>query len=134
NINSEGVISELVYKPTNSIEAAFKIELKRANDIFPSQPTKADLNIETFRFVYSLSGKGTIRAEISRNEAILSSNPVFLPFDLTKGLIVGKSYFVTVNFEYRISNFIQATLNYFGRAEGKSRFIHTGTAEVRAYF
>lgn len=134
NINSEGVISELVYKPTNTIETGFKIELKRSRDHYTTPLVTADLNIETFRFVYSLGGKGTVRAEISRNEALLSTNPLFVPFDLTKGLIVGKSYFVTVNFEYRISNFIQATLNYFGRAEGKSRFIHTGTAEVRAYF
>ena len=134
NINSEGVISELIYKPIPSIETGFKVELKRSKDHFPSQPTTADLNIQTLRFVYSLLGKGTVRAEISRNEAILSTNPAFVPFDLTKGLVVGKSYFVTVNFEYKISNFIQATLNYFGRAEGQSRFIHTGTAEVRAYF
>ena len=134
NINSEGIASELVYKPTNFIESGFKLELKRSKDNYPSQPTNADLNIETFRLTYSLHGNGTIRAEISRNEALLSTNPFFVPFDLTKGLVVGKSYFVTVNFEYRISNFIQATLNYFGRAEGKSRFIHTGTAEVRAYF
>jgi hypothetical protein len=57
-----------------------------------------------------------------------------VPFELTKGLVIGKSYFWTLNFEYRISNFIQATLNYFGRAEGRSKVIHTGTAEVRAYF
>jgi len=134
DINSEGVASEMIYKPTNNIESALKVEIKRANDFYLSPPTKADLNIETFRFIYSLGGKGTLRAEISRNEVILSSNPVFLPFDLTKGLTVGKSFFVTLNFEYKISNFIQATLNYFGRAESKSRFIHTGTAEVRAYF
>ncbi len=134
NINTEGVISELVYKPTLNIEAGFKVQLKRASDFYPTQPTKADINVQTFRFIYSLQGKGTIRSEISRNEALLNTNPAFVPFDLTKGLVVGKSYFWSLNFEYRISNFIQATINYFGRAEGKSKVIHTGTAEVRAYF
>jgi hypothetical protein len=134
NINTEGVISELVYKPTANIEAGFKVQLKRANDFYPTLPTKADINVQTFRFIYSLQGKGTIRSEISRNEALLNTNPLFVPFELTKGLVVGKSYFWSLNFEYRISNFIQATINYFGRAEGNSKVIHTGTAEVRAYF
>lgn len=134
NINTEGITSELIYKPTVQIEAGLKVQLKRAKDVYPIQPTQADINIQTFRFMYTLPAVGTLRTEISRNEALLSSAPAFVPFDLTQGLIVGKSFFWSLNFEYRISNFIQATLNYFGRAEGKSRVIHTGTAEVRAYF
>jgi hypothetical protein len=134
NIKSEGIISELVYKPVQSVEAGFKAEFKRSSDFYPQLPTEADMNIQTFRLIYSLNGKGTLRSEVSRNEAILSANPLFVPFELTKGLVIGKSYFWTLNFEYRISNFIQATVNYFGRAEGRSKVIHTGTAEVRAYF
>jgi hypothetical protein len=134
NINAEGVTSELIYKPTVEIESGFKMLFRRTSDFYPTLPTKADINVQTFRFIYSFSGKGTLRSEISRNEALINRNPLFVPFDLTKGLVIGKSYFWTVNFEYRISNFIQATLNYSGRAEEKSRVIHTGTAEVRAYF
>ena len=126
--------SELIYKPTIEVESGFKVQLKRASDFYPTLPTSADINIQTFRLIYSFSGKGTLRSEISRNEVIIDTQPVFLPFDLTKGLVVGKSYFWSVNFEYRISNFIQATINYFGRAEDKSRVIHTGTAEIKAYF
>ena len=134
NINTEGVSSEVIYKPAEQVEAGFKVQIKRANDFYPQQPTQADINVQTLRFTYSFSGSGTLRSEISRNEALINTNPAFVPFDLTKGLVIGKSYFWTLNFEYRISNFIQATINYFGRAEDKSKVIHTGTAEVRAYF
>lgn len=134
NINTEGVTSEIIYKPVASVEAGFKVQIKRAKDVYPVANTQADINVQTFRLTYSLSGKGTLRSEISRNEVLLNTNPAFVPFDLTKGLVSGKSYFWTLNFEYRISNFIQATINYFGRAEDKSRVIHTGTAEIRAYF
>lgn len=134
NINTEGVTSEIIYKPNQLIETGFKVQIKRANDFYPASPTQADINVQTFRLTYSLSGKGTLRSEISRNEVILNTNPAFIPFDLTKGLVAGKSYFWSVNFEYRISNFIQATINYFGRAEDRSKVIHTGTAEIRAYF
>ncbi len=134
NINTEGVNSEIIYKPSVSVEAGFKVQLKRAKDFYPLVPTQADINVQTFRLIYSFSGKGTLRSEISRNEALIYTSPAFVPFDLTKGLVAGKSYFWSVNFEYRISNFIQATINYFGRAENRSKVIHTGTAEIRAYF
>jgi hypothetical protein len=134
NINSKSIVSELIYKPAISIETGFKVQLKRASDFYPPVPTRADINIQSFKLAYVISSKGTLRAEISRNEALIYDNAQFIPYDLTKGLSAGKSYFWSLNFEYRISNFIQAAVNYFGRAEQKSKVIHTGTAEIRAYF
>ncbi len=134
NINGNSVISDLTYMPIRNIEFGFRLELKRARDLYPFNPTEADINRQTARFSYSLESKGRIRAEIERNEVNLSDNPLFLPYELTKGLNSGKSYFWNISFEYRLTNFIQATVNYLGRAEGNSKVIHTGTAEVRAYF
>ncbi len=134
DINSEDVASDLSYKPIPSIEAGFKVDLKKATDDYPFVPTNANINALTFRFSYSFESKGRVRVEITRNEATINSNPDFLPYDLTNGLVVGKSYLWTLTLDYRISNFIQATVNYFGRAEGSSKVIHTGTAELRAYF
>jgi hypothetical protein len=134
NISSKAVISEIIYVPVRNIETGVIVELKRAYDYHPQFPTEADVNKQTLKFSYSLEGKGKLRLEVNRYEAILSINPVFLPYELTKGITVGKSFLWTVGFDYRITNFIQATLNYFGRAEGKSKVIHTGTAELRAYF
>jgi hypothetical protein len=134
NINGNSVISDLTYMPIRNIEFGFRLELKRASDVYPFNPTEANINRQTARFSYSLEGKGRIRAEIERNEVTLSDNPLFLPYELTKGLNGGKSFFWNVSFEYRLTNFIQATINYLGRAEGNSKVIHTGTAEVRAYF
>jgi hypothetical protein len=134
DINTKGLTSELIYKPIPAIEAGFKLDVKKATDTYPLKPTDANINIETFRFTYAFQSKGRIRAEISRNEALLNNNPEFLPYDLTGGTVIGKSYLWNLTFDYRISNFIQATVNYFGRAEGNSKVIHTGTAELRAYF
>lgn len=134
NIGTKSVISELTYTPIRSIEAGFRIELKQANDFYPDNPTGADVNRQILKFSYSIESKGKMRIEIERDEAILSSNPLFLPYELTKGITVGKSFLWTLSFDYRLTSFIQATLNYFGRAEGRSKVIHTGTAELRAYF
>ncbi len=140
DIDSKDIISDLTYKPIPQIEGGFKIELKRADDNFiaPDFPTPngvtANINSQSLRFSYALETKGKLRAEISRSEVILSNSDIFTPFNLTKGLASGKTYILNIGFDYRISNFIQATVNYLGRAEGGSKIIHTGTAEVRAYF
>jgi hypothetical protein len=134
NINSKSIISEVIYVPVRNVETGFIVELKRAYDYYPFLTTEADVNKQTLKFNYSLEGKGKLRIEVNRYEAILSINPLFLPYELTKGITVGKSFLWSVGFDYRITNFIQATVNYFGRAEGRSKVIHTGTAELRAYF
>jgi hypothetical protein len=134
DINGNSVSSELTYVPIRQIESGFKLEFKNDVDYFPAAPTKANVNSQTFKFAYSLEAKGKLRIEIERDEAILSSNPLYLPYELTKGLIVGKTYLWSLNFDYRLTNFIQATVSYNGRAEGSSKVIHTGTAELRAYF
>jgi hypothetical protein len=134
DISSQGVTSELTYKPIQAIEAGFKLDIKKASDLYPFIPTTANINIQTFKFTYAFQSKGRVRVEISRNEALLNTSPVFIPYDLTAGVVAGKSYLWNAAFDYRISNFIQATINYLGRAEGNSKVIHTGTAELRAYF
>jgi hypothetical protein len=134
NINGYGVSSEMTYVPIKKIETGFKLDFKRDFDSYPSAPTEANVNKQTFKFSYSLEAKGKLRLEIERDEAILSSNPFYLPYELTKGIAIGRSFLWSLNFDYRLTNFIQATVSYDGRAEGSSKVIHTGTAELRAFF
>jgi hypothetical protein len=134
DIGTRIVSSDLSYKPIPEIEAGFKLDIKNSEDTYPLSPTVANINIQTFRFIYAFQSKGRARLEIARNETTLNNTPDFLPYDLTSGLAIGKSYIWSLTFDYRISNFIQATVNYQGRAEGNSKVVHTGTAEIRAYF
>jgi hypothetical protein len=39
-----------------------------------------------------------------------------------------------VNLDYRVADFVQATVGYDGRSEGGRPAIHTARAEVRAFF
>ena len=133
-IKSQGYGTEMIYKPLPGIESSFKAEFKRSEDNYPLKPVSADINIQLLRIAYRISEKGSLRFDVSRNEAVISSDILFIPYDLTRGLTAGKSYFWNLNFEYRLSNFVQATVTYSGRAENKSRVIHTGTAELRAFF
>ena len=46
----------------------------------------------------------------------------------------GKSWVWRLNFDYRITSFLQSTVSYLGRTEGDGPVVHTARAEVRAFF
>jgi len=48
--------------------------------------------------------------------------------------VPGKTWLWRAALEYRLTNFVQASLNYDGRSEGGRSPVHTGRAEVRAFF
>jgi hypothetical protein len=133
-ITSNNVVTDFSYRPERNIEVGFKIKAGRSTDELPEQPTIIDINSLTFRFNLSFLGKGRLRAEIERNELTSNTTENFLPFELTSGNAIGKNYFWRLNFDYRISNNLQSTLNYDGRVQQGSQVIHNARAEVRAYF
>lgn len=53
---------------------------------------------------------------------------------MTKGNLVGKNYFLRINFDYKITGNLQATIYYDGRLQGRGRAVHTARAEARAFF
>jgi hypothetical protein len=57
-----------------------------------------------------------------------------VPYELTNGRSAGISWLWGVAFEYRVTSFIQASATYDGRSEGGAPIVHTGRAEVRAFF
>jgi hypothetical protein len=48
--------------------------------------------------------------------------------------VPGKTWLWRAALDYRLTNFVQASLNYDGRSEGGRPPVHTGRAEVRAFF
>ncbi len=133
-ITGNNIITDFSYRPQRNIEVGFKIKAGRSTDFFPENPTIIDINSLTLRFNLSFLGKGRLRIEIERNELIANTTENFLPFELTAGNAIGKNYFWRLNFDYRISNNLQSTLNYDGRVQQGSQVIHNARAEVRAYF
>jgi hypothetical protein len=134
NIASNTLITDLSYRPQQNIEVGFMFDVTRAVDTFPAKALTADINDQSVRLVYSLETKGQLRSEIEREEVTLDGNPATFPFELTGGKVVGKSWLWHVNLDYRVADFVQATVGYDGRSEGGRPAIHTARAEVRAFF
>jgi hypothetical protein len=96
--------------------------------------TEADFNAFSFRTQYALEGKGQLRAELTREEVVIKRQAEIIPFELTGGRVAGISWLWRLGLDYRLTQFIQATISYDGRSEGGGSPVHTARAEVRAFF
>jgi len=134
DIIANGLNSDLTYRPIQQIESGLQINVSRATDFYPEVSNRADINQQILRFIYSFASSGRLRLEIERDEINMNANSLNFPYELTNGRSAGKSYFWRVMFDYNITKNIQANINYDGRSEGSRQVIHTGKAQVTAFF
>jgi len=134
NIKSEGISGDFSYMPIPEIESGFQLNFASALDYYPTIPTQADINTILFRIIYSFTLSGRVRAEIQRDNISINNPDAIYPYELTNGKPVGNSILWRLLFDYSISKNLQATFNYDGRAESNRNIIHTGRAEIKAFF
>lgn len=119
------------YRPEQKYELGFRFGTGRMTN---ADTTAADLNDQSVRFTYSFETKGQLRLEFDREEALISNGGLYLPYELTGGRLAGKTWLWHLTFDYRVTNFIQSSVGYDGRSENGGSPIHTGRAEVKAFF
>ncbi|MEK6571686.1 MAG: hypothetical protein AABZ61_09965, partial [Bacteroidota bacterium] len=134
NISSSALVTDFSYRPEQNVEFGFRVDVTRATDSFPLRPLTADINDQNLRLVYSLETKGQLRAEVGREEVNLEGSAATYPYELTGGKLIGKSWLWRLNLDYRVAEFVQATVGYDGRSEGGRRAVHLARADVRAFF
>lgn len=137
NLQTNTILSDFYYRPDRQWEVGFKFSVSRSTDRIQKGDAVSDLNTQGIRIVYAMHGRGQLRTEIEREEVILTRGYLeaqkLIPFEMTGGRKIGKTYLFQILFDYRISSNIQLTVNYLGRLEGK-RALHTARAEARAFF
>ncbi len=133
-ITNNNVTTDFSYRPERNIEVGFRIKAGRSEDDYPKNPTIIDINSQALRFNLSFTAQGRLNIEIERDELTANTTENVIPFEITEGNQIGKNYFLRINFDYRISSYLQSTLSYDGRALSGSPIVHTARAEVRAYF
>jgi hypothetical protein len=134
DILSNAILFDLAYRPEQNVEVGFKVEEGTSTDRYQTPNLVADLNTQSLRVVYAFHGDGQLRVEGSREEIILSQARDVFPFELTGGRVEGKTWLWRLAFDYRVTQFVQANVNYDGRSEGGHAPVHTARAEVRAFF
>ena len=138
DIVSQTLLSDFSYRPEREWEIGFGFQTGRSEDRFNRDNVVADANLQSLRAVYAFLGKGQMRTELRREEIILTgtvNDPGrILPFELTEGRSVGKTFLWSLALDYRLSANIQLTIDYRGRTEGGRPAVHTARAEAKAFF
>jgi hypothetical protein len=134
NIDRNDLSTEFSYRPLPNLETSFKIQVGTSRDEYTIRPNIIDNNSIVLRLNYAITNIGRLTLEMERTELISNSSNQNIPFEITRGNVIGKNYFWRVNFDYRLASYIQTTFYYEGRVPGKSKVIHTMRAEARAYF
>jgi len=134
DIHSDALTLDFSYRPEQNIEIGMKFDMTTSSDRFQSPSLDADVNAQGLRIVYALQGAGQVRVEATREEVTLGRTSATIPFELTGGRMAGKTWLWRVSFDYRVTEFVQATVNYDARTEADRPPVHTARAEVRAFF
>ncbi len=133
-VSTSELSSDFSYRIGRDLEFGFVFSVSQSTDTFPDQPTEVNQNSQTLRSNINFSGRGRLRIELERDELVSNISTNVIPFEITKGRVIGKNYFWRVNFDYRIAGNLQTTLSYDGRLQSDSKVVHTMRAEARAYF
>jgi hypothetical protein len=138
DLHSNGLRTEFSYRPYPEWEVAFGLGASEVVNRFGGADVNANLNDQFLRLTYSLLSLGQLRGELQR-EDVRIANPTRgasqdYPFEFTNGEVVGKTLLWQLAFDYRISQYVQVSVNYDGRSEGGRAAVHTARAEARAFF
>ncbi len=136
DILSRNLLSDFSYRPEREWEIGFAFQVGRSEDRFGGKEVTADINVQALKAVYAFLAKGQLRSELKREEVLVSAtDPTrILPFELTEGRFVGKTYIWSLAIEYRLTNNVQLTVDYRGRTEGGRPPVHIARAEAKAFF
>jgi hypothetical protein len=138
NLVSHALKTEFSYRPYPEWEVAFGTGLSQVTNRFDGADATADLNDQFLRLTYSIVSFGQLRSEVQREEVRIAKGSNLglreYPFEFTNGQVVGKTLLWRLAFDYRISQYIQVSMNYDGRSEGGRPVVHTARAEARAFF
>ncbi|HXG37998.1 MAG TPA: hypothetical protein VNL36_04415, partial [Bacteroidota bacterium] len=138
DLSSNALSADFSYRPEPAWEVGFRFEVSRVVDYFRRPNPIADINEQSLRASYALFGVGQARAELRREEAVLSqsiADPAQpFPFEFTNGKVLGRSLFWQLAFDYRISQHMQVTFLYNGRKEGARQTVHFGQGEAKLFF
>jgi len=130
-VRSTTVSLEWTYRPVKDIESGFGFSFGDAKNYDSST---ASLNAQRLTLSWSLPGNGRLHSEFSREEAVVGGETAFLPYELTMGRTIGKTWIWGFNFEYRLTRFLESSVRYEGRKEQRAGTVHTAGMEVRAFF
>ena len=125
------------YRPTVNWEFGLESEYGQEEDQANDKNLKIDYGRALLRTSYAFLKKGKISSSFNYQMVNVLKNPldVSIPFEMASGKKEGVSKSWQLRGEYSIAENVVISLFYNGRDDaGFEKIIHTGQAEIRAYF
>ncbi|MCR4439365.1 MAG: hypothetical protein NUW13_10050 [candidate division KSB1 bacterium] len=135
DIRSHGATVALSYRPKPILELALKAKMALQKDVAFTPATNARFAALQPAVVYSLPGKGQVRADIEWVNVGVEQAGRAIPYELAEGNQPGTTLRWNIAAEYRVSDNVRASLTYSGRSEPqRPEPVHIAKAEMRAFF
>jgi len=137
DINSNKINQNFSYRPDPSWEFGVESEYGQEIDFANQKDLKIEYGRTLLRTSYAILGKGKISATYDYQMVNVLKNQfnVSIPFEMAGGKKEGVSKSWQLRGEYTIAENVVISLFYNGRDDaGFNKVIHTGQAEIRAYF
>ena len=125
------------YRPVSLLEFRLDTNYGLEKNRAPEYPLNLWFVTSKLQTTYSFKGKGRLTGNYEFQKVNVTSNPLqrVVPFEMARGKKEGISQRWQLRAEYTVSKNIVFTLLYTGRFDaGFDSVIHTGQAEVRAFF
>jgi hypothetical protein len=137
DINSMIFNQNFSYRPDANWEFGIESEYGQEEDLANEKSLKIDYGRALLRTSYAILRKGKISSSFNYQMVNVLNNPldVSIPFEMAGGKKEGISKSWQLRGEYTIAENVVISLFYNGRDDaGFEKIIHTGQAEIRAYF
>ncbi len=125
------------WRPYNRWEIGLESEFSSEDNRSASYPLQLQYGLFKSRLNYALPGSGRISGEYQLQSVQVVKNPLkqSVPYEMAHGKKEGLSQTWQARFEYTLAKNIVFSMFYNGRDEaGFERIIHSGQAEIRAFF
>lgn len=124
------------YQPGSTYRVTGSYRYKdKENGMAESVTEKAVIHDIGFEARYNSVRKGLLSARFNRVEIRYNADTnTPLAFEMLEGLKAGINYTWGLSFQRNLGNSLQLGINYEGRRPAGTRIIHTGSAQVRAFF
>jgi len=137
DINSLIFLQNFSYRPDLSWEFGIETEYGLETDDASQKDLEVSYLRSQFRINYALLGKGKISTSLDYQTVKANRNPTgaSIPFEMARGKKEGISKNWQIRGEYTIAQNVVVSLYYLGRDDAEfEKIIHSGQAEIRAYF
>jgi len=137
DINSVIYNQNFSFRPDASWEFGIESEYGQEEDLANQKNLKIDYGRALLRMSYAILSKGKISTSFDYQMVNVLDNPfdATIPFEMAGGKKEGISKNWQLRGEYTIAENVVISLFYNGRDDaGFEEIIHTGQAEIRAYF